>query len=136
MSNAKIWTALRERMEAFNVVAAERLRFTGVAFERPRDGEWLEIAHFPSEPQRVFYADGSTRRHTGYMQVSACVRSGRGTQPLAVLADSIAAHFPEGLKMSSEGITVRVTAKPSMLSPIEEDGVVLVPIPVRYESIF
>lgn len=138
MSNAAIRAALNARMEAFpaGTLAQDRISYQGWKdFTPPKDGLWIELAHFPSEPRRLFFADGATRRYAGYMQATVCSRRGLGTKAIDTLADAVATHFPEGQRMTDSGVTVRVIAEPAPLSVVEDDGILMLPVPIRYEAI-
>lgn len=131
----KIITALFTRMAAFTGVASTRIAWPGVDFTPPASGTWVEVKHFPSEPDNPWLGNDEPVDFTGYMQVTACGKKGQGIMPVKRVADDVVGHFPKGTKMTSNGVLVKIERQPGALSVIEDNGQIRIPVPVRYRAI-
>jgi hypothetical protein len=76
-----------------------------------------------------------TTRHRGFLQVSLCYPTGKGMAPVEAQAQAVVAHFPAGLVLEEDGAKIRIRGKPSVADPVSDDPIV-VPVTIRYESIF
>lgn len=76
-----------------------------------------------------------TTRHIGLLQVSLCYPTGTGMAAVEAQAGAVQDLFPAGLQLTAAGVKVRIRGKPSIAAPIS-DSPIVVPVSIRYESIF
>lgn len=104
---------------------------------KPRDGvPYVEVAYMPNRNQNLFVGNAAPTRHLGIMQISVMYPIGEGRIPAIELAGAVAAAFPKGRRLTSNGVTVQIYEQPSVAPPMQEPDRVRVPVSIRYQAIY
>ena len=69
---------------------------------------------------------------SGLLKISLCYPEGTGPAAALARALSIRAWFPRGLSVTSGGITVRISSKPSIAPALYEPGLYVVPVTIPF----
>jgi hypothetical protein len=135
MTEQRIIDAFETRVLAFSTDPATPIKWPGINFTEPASGtQWIEFKLFP-RPARSFGSDpNALTQYAGYLQATICRHSGLGIQRPANLADLLIAHMDLSTVMSSGGLDVQVTRKPSMVGMFEDAGKVKAVVRIHYSA--
>lgn len=106
---ASIHAALMARVEALTLSPALPVSYPGVPFDNTA-GAYLRVTHIRNMPVRWGILGSDPMDRMGLLQLDIFTVISAGSWQIVAdnLADSIAAHFPRDLKMTSGGYTARV----------------------------
>jgi len=116
-------------------VAHQNWPFPGEGQERP--DRYLECYLIPAR-NRSMSLRYKTALHSGIFQINVSYPAAIGAGQAEQMAAQLQAHFaPGGLALEFGGITVRITGKPDVGSPLDHrPGQYVIPVSISYESIF
>lgn len=102
-----------------------------VNFTPPATGVWLETAFSPSADldEGLSYSDDTIPR--GFFQVTVYDRPNRGVFVSVGVAESVQSLFAKGTVISGN---IRVVRKPDIMSMIEVDDRIGIPVSVEYSG--
>lgn len=106
---ANIHAALMARVEALTLSPALPVSYPGVPFTAP-DGDYIRVTHIRNRPVQRSVGTFTGSERMGLLQLDLFTRIDAGSWQIVAddMADDIAAHFPRGLRMTSNGQLVRV----------------------------
>jgi len=107
------------------------IAWPGIKFTPPQSGMWFEVRYFPNEPNHFPWDDDGKQTYIGFLQVSVFGRPNEGIVSLTEEAEGIKARFPKGTAFGP----VRVSRTPYLLSPIEEDNSIQIPVTIPYRGV-
>jgi hypothetical protein len=112
------------------VVAANLTAWDNVSFQPIAGVPYQKVSLVLASPQNPSFGGGQ-RRETGFMQVSLCYPSQKGTTAITTRVELIRSTFPRGASFTSNGITVHIPKDANVLQgmTIDENYVIVVRIP-------
>lgn len=119
MAEADIQAALMARVESLSLSPAIPVAWPGVPFTGT-SGDYLRVSHLRAEPTRWAIRGGDPLDRRGFLQLDLFTVIGPHQVKADVIADSILAHFPRDLKLTSGSAVVRVVkawARPGQRDP-------------------
>jgi hypothetical protein len=133
-----IWKALRARMESLSLTPAATIIWPADVTPLP-DGTSVEVTHLPNRPQRRYLADADPSYRQGILQAGVMTKPQSNPEHLSVateIAGRIAEHFPSGLRMTFQGIVVRVSEAPAIGSGFHDLKRMrwVTPVSIRYHT--
>jgi len=134
----RIWMALRQHI--LSLPGGYPFDFVDPAFERPADASgplpFIETANIDSAPERITLGSDDVDDRGGILTVTLMmpVHMKRTREYLKEQGGRIAAHFPKGLKLHFEGVTVRIEASPRVIDPYRDDAYWRIPVSIRWQS--
>ena len=133
---ANIFQALVKHLLTLTFTPAQPIAAPNVAFPpagqtKPKD--YLEVTFLPNATNTRTVGQGS-QQHRGIMQVSVHFGSGTGIIIPMQRADLIIAHFPKDLVLYESGIRVKIYRKPYQTPMPPQNGSLIVPVTIQYES--
>lgn len=139
--NNSIFRALVARLSSFTVSAPLTgtipVLYQGSGGVPPAatSAMWIECRLFPAEPARVGFT-GPLANRRGYMQASCLTRyRADAMDQLSLLADQVAAHFPQAAWYSHAGVRVQIARPPGPQSMFEDEGKLHIPVIIRYQAL-
>lgn len=131
MSQLAIRRALETRLAALTPALAtawENQHYT------PAQGTPFQaVALLPAQTQNPVFG-GDFKREVGLLQVLLHYPTGTGAKAANERADSLKAHFPRGLSLTSGGVIVIIEGTPS-IAPARDNGEwYMVPVSIPYFS--
>lgn len=129
MSDAAIRKALETRLNALTPeisTAWENVDFApqqGVPYQK-----FNLLRAEPENPEQT----GTFKRFLGVMQVSLYFPRSTGPGAAEARGELLRAHFPRGLALTKDGVTVQVDRTPYMMSGFNEGDRYVVPVRVPY----
>jgi len=137
MHERNIWMALRQRIVAIPLGLSIALPNT--SFEMPRDvsgnfEEFIRVHHMPNRTLRPFIASNSPHHYRGMIQLDLMARLNEDVAGAIDRAAQIAAFFPADLRLTFEGVSVRIMSRPTVGADQAQDTHLLVPVSVEYEA--
>ncbi|TPL06684.1 DUF4128 domain-containing protein [Mesorhizobium sp. B2-4-11] len=123
--------ALFARVAALVLSPVLPIAWPNVAFTKPAGG-YLRVTHVPNTNRRLFLGSNDPHQRMGLLQVDVFKPLNMGASTATEIAGLVAAHFPCDLRLTSGGVTVRVTKAPDVSQAIADDTHWLVPVTVRY----
>lgn len=131
-TESKIMAALFAR--AATLAPALPIAWPNLSFTKPADGKYLRVSFIPNTADRIFIGSTDPHRFLGMLQVDVMWPLGQGqTEPLE-RAGAVAEHFPADLRLTSDGVAVRVRKHPDVGPLLVEDAGVMVPVTIEYEA--
>lgn len=139
----KIWLALKARVQTLPL--SYPIDWPRVPFTKPQSANpvlpdpYLEVRLLPNTSQRIFIGSGDPHRRLGILQVSLMypVARTQGTvdweAQFSQIGGTIATHFRTDLRMTFDGVTVRVEKAPDVAQPFRDDAYWRVPVSVRWQ---
>lgn len=127
-----IWLALKARVEALVLSPVLPIAWPNLSFTKPATG-YLRVTNVPNMNRRLFIGSTDPHQRLGLLQVDVFGKKNENIAIALETAGKVAAHFPTDLKMTYGGVTVRVTAAPTVAQPMDDDTHVLVPVTVPIE---
>lgn len=127
-----IWLALKGRIKTLSTSAT--IVWPTDKFVAPM-GAYIKVAFINAAPRRVAVNDSFAHDHSGFLLLTFVAPLLKGLELGGYLseAETIAAHFKDGVHMSYNGVCVRVSASPHIMDGFEQDGYwnIVVRIPWR-----
>lgn len=105
-----------------------------MSFTAPLSGRYLRVSHLPNQTQRLFI-NSATNRRPGILQISVVVPLNVGASAATRVAGQVAEHFSMDLRMTSGGVSVRITKAPDIAPALKEDAAWIVPVSVSFETL-
>ena len=127
-----IWMALKARVSTLVLSPVLPVSWPNESFTPPAAG-YLRVTHVPNIANRLFIGSAAANQRLGLLQVSVFAKLNQDATIATEIAGLVAAHFPADLKMTSGGVTVRVTKAPDVAQALRDDPHWHVPVTVRYE---
>jgi hypothetical protein len=133
---ANIFLALITRLQALVftpalLIAGPNVPFPAAGQTKPKD--YLDVTYLPNRTTTRTVGPGR-QQHRGIMQVSVHWSSSTGIIIPMQKADQIIAHFPKDLLLFESGIRVKIYRKPYAIPMPPQDGSLIVPVTIEYES--
>jgi hypothetical protein len=102
----------------------------------PADGSaYVEVAHFPNRSDRYGLKKGEGKEHMlGFLQLLVRAPRNEGGEKATKIAGELALHFPADLSLWSEGVRVRISKRPDVMSASPTEASWNVPVTVYYEA--
>lgn len=100
---------------------------------KPSAGTYLEATFLPNSTVNMFRGSTDPNMHQGILQVAVVYKAADGVVKPVDIAGQVVNHFPKGLKITGQGITIRIDERPSITSPIRDDDRLRIPVSVRYK---
>ena len=127
-----IWLALKARLETLVLSPVLPVAWPNLSFTKPTTG-YLRVTHVPNMNRRLFIGSSDPHQRPGLLQIDVFGKKNENITVAVEVAGKVAAHFSTDIKMTYGGVTVRVTAAPTVSQPMDDDTHVLVPVTVLYE---
>ncbi|WP_019170668.1 DUF4128 domain-containing protein [Pseudaminobacter salicylatoxidans] len=99
----------------------------------PPAGSYIEATFMPNTNVNLFVGNDATTQHQGILQVTVVSKAGGGIVAPMEIAGQVVAHFAKGIRVSGQGVTVRVSAKPSVARPLQDADRIRVPVTILYD---
>jgi len=131
---AKIEAALVARLQTLTLTPAFAVAYPGVNFPAEnKPPRYLRVEHDGIARMRPFLS--TTTRQRGSLFVSVCMPKGTNSIDAMEIAGAVAAHFPADYKATVEGVTVRITERPTVAGGYvdETDQRWRTPVVIPYE---
>jgi hypothetical protein len=132
-AESEIFAALMTKLAAFTASPVLPVSYPNVSFTPPANQRYIRAQFVPNTTNRVLIDTDGPHQHLGFLQVSVYWTKGQGEAGPRAVAAAIADHFPADLRLTSGGVSVRITARPSVRDLIIEDAAVQVPVLIPYE---
>lgn len=109
------------------------VKYVGRSQNPPSNHKWLEIVYLPNNVENQYWGDSKTYRGVMRLLLHWPNNDQGAYEPFGSI-QSIANYFVKGLKFQDlgENVTVSITEVPNIMSPIEEDAEMLIPLTIRY----
>jgi hypothetical protein len=122
----KTWAAAR--------VPALPIAYEDVSYTPPADGSpYLRAFLLPASPTSEDL-EGKHTAYRGVFQVSVVTKAGEGRGAASLIADEIAALFPNNLALTKAGFTVYVRSPMSNAPAQQADTTTLLPLSFQYRA--
>ena len=133
-AESEVMAALFTRLASFVASPVLPVSYPNVTFTPPANQRYLRAQFVPNTTNRVLIDTDGPHQHLGFLQVSVYWAKGQGEAGPRAIASAIADHFPADLRLTSGGVSVRITARPSVRDLIIEDAAVQIPVLVAWEA--
>jgi len=120
MAEADIQAALMARVQTLTLSPAIPVAWPGEPSFESLNGDYLRVSHLRAEPTRWAIGGSDPLDRRGFLQLDLFTVLGPHQVEADVIADSIVAHFPRDLKLTSGSAVVRVVkawARPGQRDP-------------------
>jgi len=128
-----IWLALRGRVESLVLSPVHPVSWPNEAFA-PTAEPYLRVDHIPNRVLRAFIGSNDPHHYRGILQIGVMAKLNQNLAIGLEVAGDVAGHFPTDLKLSSNGVTVRVTSYPSIGPAQPQAAYLMIPVSVEYET--
>ena len=95
---------------------------------------YLRVDLFRNRNERIGIKGSAPHRRPGILQITVVASLNAGPSAATAIAGQVAEHFPADLLLDYDGVTVRVTSAPDVLSAEKEDASWDVPVSVPWVS--
>lgn len=129
-----IWLALRSRVAALVLSPALPIAWPNDDFTPPVSG-YLRVTHIPNINRRLFIGSGKPHQRLGLLRVDVFSRINQNVAVGTEIAGTVAAWFPSDLRLTSNGVSVRITQAPTVGAPIRDDPHWLTPVSIEHETL-
>lgn len=129
--------ALFARAESlpFAVANPTKVAWPNKPFNAPADGSaYVEVAQFPNRGTRYGLPSDGSEFNFGFLQLLVRAPRNAGYQEATKIAGELALHFPADLKLYSEGVRVKISKRPDVMSASPTEASWNVPVTVYYEA--
>lgn len=133
MSDHNIMAALQTRLKAFATAKGLRVAYEGVSFTPDATKTHLADHLLPAANANPSMGRQHTR-YSGVYQVDVDAPAPGNPVDVRKLANELAAYFPRGLTLTSDGQRVLILNTPSIGPLIPDGGRMKRPVSVRYQS--
>lgn len=136
--DTKIWLALRARVASLTPTPTLPVLWPGVAAELP-SGRCIRVRHLVNRPIRQFHSGSDPHQRRGVLQIDLIVEpdatNAQFETAVREIAGDIAGHFPTGLPMRRDDLTVKVIEAPEVSQGVVDDKMnrYVIPISIRWE---
>ena len=134
MSDRLIRSLFESRLKSW---ADSRLPELPIAFEdvafTPPDGTYLRAFLLPASPDSEDL-EGKHVAYRGVFQVSVVTKSGSGRGAAGLIAEEIAALFPNNLELTKAGFSVFVRSPMGTASALQSDTTSALPLSFQYRA--
>lgn len=131
----KIEEALEGRLQSLVTVPPNLpIAWTGKNFTKPSSGKYLEVIFAPNMTNRVFIGSDDPHQRMGILQINVHWPHGDFERVARDLAGQVAAHFATDLVIPLDGIEVRITKAPDVISALTSPTDITIPVMVEYEA--
>ncbi len=127
-----IETALFERVAALSFSPALPVAWPNNAFQRPSTG-YLRVTHIPNTSRRLFISSTGPHQRRGILQIDVFMPLNGGATKATKIAGRIAEHFPTDLRLSKDGLSVRITQAPDIAQGFSDETHWQAPVTVSYD---
>ena len=107
--------------------------FDDDVLEAPEDA-YIQGNYLPNVVDNLFIGNEATVRYQGLFQLTVVARPGDGFIRAADIAGGLVNHFPKGLALRENPVTVKVYAKPSVAAPITVNFQLRIPVTIPWRS--
>jgi len=133
-ADTKVMNALFARLNALTWSPTMPVSWPNANFTPPADHRWIRVNEFTAGTQ-PFGIKGSTTDRTGLMQVDVFRPLGEGHATAKETAAKIAAHFPPGLRLASEGVSVKITkTEPGSVMRDPDAARIMLPVSIFWRA--
>lgn len=122
--------ALKVAAFASGLSPALEVSYTGLQFDPPDAGDWLELDTFWNDSANYGWADDGPTVEQGFFRLTACTRSTTGLNGVQGIAEDILAEFAKGTTFGG----ARVERAPTIGGPIQHDDRLEVPVTIRWRA--
>lgn len=130
---SSIEAALFARVASLEFVPALPVAWPNTAFTPPES--YLRVNHIPGAANRIFIGSDEPHQRLGVLQVTLFAPKNGGVSSVTEIAGTVAAHFPADLKMSADGVAVRVTKVPEVAQALADETHWHVSVSIAYEAV-
>lgn len=131
-----IMAALFTRMASLSLTPSLPISWPNVSFSMPPDRKALRVVFVPNTATRRALGSDGAHQYLGLLQVSVHWPSGQGETAPRAIASDVADHFPPDLKLTSGGVTVRITKRPTVEDLMVGDDGVQIPVMIDWECLY
>lgn len=107
------------------------IAWPGVNFTPPNSGMWLQIRHFPNEPNNIGWQTDAQQEYIGFVQVQVFTRPGTGIVNATEIAEEVIAHFAKGTEFGP----VCVSRRPYTSPDVVDSDWIYIPVTIPYRGI-
>lgn len=137
----KIYQAIKARVASLPMAAQYQIVWTDGPLPAgqesytpsPTQG-YLRCTWTPNQTQRQFIGSKDPHRRPGVLQIDVMGTKAQGSGVAREAAGQVALHFPADMKLSFDGVKVRVMRDPSVFAPFI-DTHVQVPVSIELEQL-
>lgn len=128
-----IWLALQSRVETLPFSPPVAIAWPDEHFA-PTDAPYIAVSLIEAPTERQMIGSRRAHRHSGELILTLFHPIGQPTVAQRELAGRIVEHFPDDLCMSFGTARVRVTRRPDMAGSYRDEGRIVWPVSVPWES--
>lgn len=103
-----------------------------IAFEPPADGKYLRATVFYNTP--AWEGLGPKALAQGLLQITVVWPRGVGIIEALSVAEIVKQEWPKGLTLRQNSTTIKINKAPWSGSPIEDEGMTLVPVSISWSA--
>lgn len=100
----------------------------------PGQSRYLEVTFIPNGVQRIGVTTGTPHRHIGLLQISVWGERNKGESAPRETAGLVAEHFPADLRLTSGGVSVRITQDPDVGGMLVDQQGAQIPVTISWEA--
>jgi hypothetical protein len=130
-TETSIWLAIKARIEALPVLPMP-IAWPASTFS-PDGAEYLSVGEVTVDPVRLLIGSGAHDRR-GSIIVGLVSPLGQASEVYREKAAQIAAHFPEDLRLTHGGVTVRIPSRPTVQAGYRDEPYWRVPVVIPWRS--
>jgi hypothetical protein len=136
-----IWLALKARVATLpaSILPQTSISLPKEPFTPPKSGTnllpYLQVQHLPNQVQRMFLKGSDPHRRPGILRLSLMVPN-TGSWDFTVTTERaglIAQHFSADLRLTGNGVSLRIEQAPSIAQGFADGAYWKTPISVRYD---
>ena len=131
---ASIQAALFARATSLVLSPAHPVAWPNVNFTPPANRRNLRFTHMPNTTERTYIGSREPHLHQGILQIMVVAPLNSGEAGPRAIAAAVADHFPTDLRLTSGGVTVRITKRPDIAAALATDTELQIPVSIRYEA--
>jgi hypothetical protein len=131
-TDEKIWAALETRVAALVLSPPLAIAWPNNDFQSAPP--YLRVDLFRNRNQRIAIKGSAPHRRLGILQITVVAPLNAGPVPATSIAGQIAEHFPADLVLDNDGLSVRITSAPDVLSGSKADASYDIPVSIEFEA--
>lgn len=128
-----IWLALRGRVESLVLSPVYPVAWPNESYQPAAGVPYLKVEHIPNRTLRAFIGSDDPHHYRGILQIGVMTKLNQNVAVGLEVAGDIADHLPADLKLTAYGVTVRITAHPSVGLPQPQATHLMIPVSVEYD---
>lgn len=128
-TNTQITIAIFQLVKSFATTNSLDVAYPGKKFKTPDAGNWLELLISPNDLDETLSDQGNDKR--GMFQINVCGKPDKNPLALISLSEDLTTYFNKTLSIVDRVI---VSKTPYMLSIIELDDRVILPVTIEYSE--